>query len=127
MKLEEGLKITIVKIEEATDNDGYAFLKCKGYNQYEFVHPKKGTMKGYNQFTSIRLRPINELQFEEAKNRLFTQTRKAPRINIVAYESELYTNNINGKILPILEVTRWDFTTKKLFAKKDLLNYGKGE
>ena len=127
MKLGEDLKLTITKIEEATDIEGYVFLKCKGYNTYEFVHPNGKTIKGYNQFTSIRLRPVNETQFEETKNRLFSQTRKTPRINIVVYESELYTNNIGGKISPILEAKRWDFVHGKLFKKKSLLEYGKGE
>jgi hypothetical protein len=33
---------------------------------------------------------------------------------------------IGGKICPILEVKRWDFSTNKLFTKKQLLEY-KGE
>ena len=125
MKLGEDLKLTITRLEEATDSEGYIFLKAKGYLTYKAKTPKGRTITGYDQFTSIRLRPINEVQFQEAQNRLFNQTVEKPKIKIVAYESELHTNNIAGKICPILEVKRWDFSTNKLFSKKDLMKIGK--
>lgn len=125
MKIEECLKLTITRLEEATDKEGYVFLKAKGYHSYKFITTKGRKITGYDQFTSIRLRPVDEMQFQETQNRLFSQTVDKPQIKIVAYESELHTNNIGGKICPILEVTKYDFSSHKLFKKKDLLNLGK--
>ena len=125
MKIGEDLKLSITRLEEATDKDGYVFLKAKGYHSYKFVTQGGRTVKGYDQFTSIRLRPINETQFQEAQNRLFNQKVDKPQIKIVAYDCELNTNNIGGKLCAILEVKRWDFTSRKLFRKKDLLQIGK--
>ena len=125
MKLGEDLKLTITRLEEATDHEGFVYLKAKGYHSYKFTSPKGNKMTGYDQFTSIKLRPINEEQFEAVKERLFSQDTSKPSIKIVCYDCDLHTNNIGGKICPLLEVRRFDFASKKLFKKKDLLNVGK--
>ena len=126
MKIEGDLKLTITRLEDSTDHEGYAFLKAKGYHSYKFISPKGRKMTGYDQFTSIRLRPINQEQYDMAKERLFSQQTDKPFLKIVAYDCELHTNMIGGKISPILEVRRWDFVQGKLFKKKQLLEY-KGE
>ena len=125
MKISEELKLTITRLEEATDREGYVFLKAKGFASYKAISPKGQKVTGYDQFSSIRLRPINEEQFEETKKRLFSQQTERPYIKLVCYESDLHTNIIGGKISPILEVHRFDFAKNKLFSKKELLNVGK--
>lgn len=120
MKLEE-LKITITRLEDGLDKDGNTYLKAKGYNAY-----KQGGKKAYNFFSNIKLYPINETQFLETKNRLFSSIEDKPKLQIIAYQSELSTPLVNGKIMPSLTVYRFDFAKNKLFRKKTLLNYGKG-
>ena len=46
MKL-ENLKVTITRIEKSIDKEGYAFLKCKGFNAYKFDYKGK-KVNGYN-------------------------------------------------------------------------------
>jgi hypothetical protein len=125
MKIEGDLKLAITRIEDSTDHEGYAFLKAKGYCSYKTTTPRGRRIVAYDQFTSIRLRPINQEQYETAKERLFNQQTDKPCLKIVAYDCELHTNMIGGKICPILEVKRWDFIQGKLFRKKELLEYGK--
>ena len=119
MKVEE-MTLTITRIEDSTDKDGNVCLKCKGYNSYG-----KGRQKGFNFFSSIRLYPITQLQLDEVKNRLFSQVDDKPKIKIKAYQNELVTPLQNGRLLANLIVYRFDFIKNKLFAKKELLNYGK--
>jgi hypothetical protein len=119
MKVEE-LTLTITRIEDSTDKDGNVCLKCKGYNSYG-----KGRQKGFNFFSSIRLYPITQLQLDETKNRLFSQVDEKPKLKIKAYQSELVTPLIGGKIMPTLIVYRFDFAHKKLYKKQEILNYGK--
>lgn len=126
MKIEGDLKLTITRLEDSTDHEGYAFLKAKGYHSYKATTPRGRRIVAYDQFTSIRLRPVNQEQYETAKERLFSQQADKPCLKIVAYDCELHTNMIGGKISPILEVKRWDFVQGKLFKKKQLLEY-KGE
>ena len=64
-------------------------------------------------------------QFEETKARLFSQTEEKPKINIIAYQSELVTPLQNGTLRANLICYRFDFAKNKLFSKKTLLNYGK--
>ena len=119
MKLEE-LKIVITRLEDGLDKDGNTFLKAKGYNAY-----KSGSKTAYNFFSNIKLYPVSQEQFEETKNRLFTQTEEKPKLKIIAYQSELVTPLQNGKIFCNLVVWKYDFTKNKLYKKKELLNYGK--
>ena len=119
MKLEE-LKITITRLEDGIDKDGNTYLKSKGYNAY-----KQGGNNAYNFFSNIKLYPVNIGQLEEVKNRLFSQTEDKPKLPIIAYQSELSTPLVNGKIMPSLTVYRFDFVKNKMFRKKTLLNYGK--
>lgn len=119
MKLEE-LKITITRLEDGLDKDGNTYLKAKGYNPY-----KQGGKKAYNFFSNIKLYPISQEQFEETKNRLFSQTEDKPKLPIIAYQSELVTPLQNGKIFCNLVVWKYDFVKSKLYKKRELLNYGK--
>lgn len=119
MKLEE-LKLTITRLEDGLDKDGNTYLKAKGYNSF-----KSGGRTSFNFFSNIKLYPINETQFLETKNRLFSQTEEKPKINIIAYQSELVTPLQNGKIFCNVVVWKYDFAKNKLFRKKELLNYGK--
>lgn len=126
MKLEQDLVLTVTRLEDATDNDGYLFLKAKAYNGYKAI-TKNGKRKSYNMFTSVRLYPVNEEQYEQTKERLFSQEVNKPKLKIIAYESEIFTNLIAGQIRPILIVRKFDFFNNKLFRRVKLLNYGKGE
>ncbi len=119
MKLEE-LKLTITRLEDGLDKDGNTYLKAKGYNSF-----KSGGRTSFNFFSNIKLYPVSVEQFEETKARLFSQTEEKPKINIIAYQSELSTPLVNGKIMPSLMVYRFDFVKNKMFRKKTLLNYGK--
>ena len=119
MKLEE-MTITITRIEDSTDKEGNVCLKCKGYNSFG-----KGRQKGYNFFSSIRLYPVNETQYLETKNRLFSQMDLKPKIKIKAYQNELLTPLIGGKLNCTLIVFKYDFVKDRLFTKKQILNYGK--
>lgn len=121
MKIED-LKLTITRIEDGTDKDGNVFLKCKGYNAY-----RQGKNNAYNFFSSIKLYPINQQQLDETKNRLFSQTVDKPKLKINAYQCELATPLMGGRVFASLTAYRFDFATKKLFKKNELLNYGKGE
>jgi hypothetical protein len=124
MKLEE-LRLTITRLEEALDKDGNTYLKAKGYHTYK-TEIKGRKINAFNFFTNIRLYPINELQLEETKNRLFSSTEEKPKLKIIAYQCDLATPLTNGRIFCNLTVNRFDFTEKKLFRKNTLLNY-KGE
>ena len=127
MRLEEQI-LTITRIEDSFDSSGCVFLKCKGYVQYQAVSPKSGkSFKAYNQFTSIRLYPVNEEQFIETKERLFSQQVQYPKIKIVAYDCDLTTNLMGGRICPILTVNKYDFEHNKLFNKRTLLKGVKNE
>ena len=126
MKLEQNLVLTITRLEDAIDNDGYLFLKAKAYNGYKAT-TKNGKKTSYNMFTSVRLYPVNEEQYNQTIERLFSQEVNKPKLKIIAYESELFTNLISGQIRPILIVRKFDFYRNRLFRKKNLLNYGKGE
>lgn len=119
MKLEE-TKIYITRLEDGIDKDGNAFLKAKGYNTYG-----KGKTKGFNFFSNIKLYPVSQEQMDSTKERLFSQTEDKPKIQIVAYQSDVVTPLNNGKILVNLVCYRYDFVTRKLYTKSKLLNYGK--
>lgn len=119
MKIEE-LKLVIIRMEEGTDKDGCLFLKCKGYHKYR---NKKGTYE-YDQFTSIRLYPCNEEQYLETKQRFLEQTTANPKLVILAYQSNLKNYLIQGKLVSLLEVNKYDFDKNKLFDKRNLLNKG---
>lgn len=119
MKLEE-LKLTITRLEDGIDKDGNTFLKAKGYNTY-----KSNRKTAYNFFSNIKLYPVSQEQMDETKNRLFSQTEDKPKLPIIAYQSELSTPLVNGKIMPSLTVYRFDFVKNKMFRKQTLLNYGK--
>lgn len=125
MKLGEDLKLAITRIEEQTDYDGNLFFKCKGFNLTKTKSKSGKNMRAYNQFSTIRLYPVDQKQYEETKNRLFEQTCDKPMLNIVSYETEITTPAIQGIIRPILVCSRYDFSKNKLFRKKDLLNLGK--
>jgi hypothetical protein len=124
MKLEE-LKLTITRIEDFIDKDGNYCLKCKGYNAYK-TQIKGKKANAFNFFTNIRLYPISQEQYDETKNRLFNQTVDKPKLKVIAYENELTTHLIGGKICCVLTVNRYDFEKDKLFRKNKLINY-KGE
>jgi hypothetical protein len=125
MKLGEDLKLTITRIEEQTDYDGNLFFKCKGFSCYKTTTTKGRNVRGYNQFSTIRLYPINQEQYESTKQRLFEQTCENPMIQIVSYDTDITTPAIQGRTCPILVVWKYDFTKNKLFKKKAILNYGK--
>lgn len=118
MKLEE-LKVFITRLEDGVDKDGNTFLKAKGYNAY-----KSNGRNAYNFFSNIKLYPVSQEQMDETKNRLFSQPDLKPKSQIVAYQSELSTPLISGKIMPSLTVYRYDFAHHKLYKKRDLLNKG---
>lgn len=119
MKLEE-LKLTITRLEDGIDKDDNTYLKAKGYNSF-----KSGGRTSFNFFSNIKLYPISQEQFDETKNRLFSQTEEKPKINIIAYQSELVTPLQNGTLRANLICYKYDFAKNKLFRKKELLNYGK--
>ena len=119
MKLEE-ITLTITRIEDSTDKDGNVCLKCKGYNSYG-----KGRQKGFNFFSNIRLYPVNQEQYESTKERLFSQTDEKPKLKIKAYQNELVTPLVGGRLTANLITYKYDFFRDKLFSKKELLNYGK--
>lgn len=125
MKIEGDLKLAITRIEEQTDYDGNLFFKCKGFSPCKAKTKTGRNVRAYNQFSTIRLYPINQSQYEETKERLFSQTTDKPVLNIVSYDTDITTPAIQGKICPILVSSRYDFSTKKLFRKKTLLEYGK--
>lgn len=118
MKVEQ-MKIYITRLEDGVDKDGNTFLKAKGYNAY-----KSNGRVAYNSFSKIKLYPISQEQMDATKERLFSQPDLKPKLQIVAYQSELSTPLINGKILPSLTVYRYDFAHHKLYKKRDLLNKG---
>jgi hypothetical protein len=60
VKIEGDLKLTITRLEDSTDHEGYDFLKAKGYCSYKTTTSRGRRMVAYDQFTSIRLRPINQ-------------------------------------------------------------------
>lgn len=125
MKIEGDLKLAITRIEEQTDYDGNLFFKCKGFNTTKAKTAKGRNVRAYNQFSTIRLYPCNQSQYEATKERLFSQTTDKPVLNIVSYDTDITTPAIQGRICPILVSSRYDFSTKKLFHKKTLLEYGK--
>lgn len=118
MKIEE-LKIFITRLEDGVDKDGNTFLKAKGYNAY-----KANGRNAYNFFSNIKLYPVSQEQMDETKNRLFSQTELKPKLQVVAYQSELVTPLNNGRQLVNLIVWKYDFVHHKLYKKRDLLNKG---
>ena len=124
MKIEENLKIVITRLEEQTDYEGNLFFKCKGYSPQKSISKNGKKVTSYNQFSTIRLYPCNQMQYEATKKRLFEQQVEKPLLNIVSYDTELSTPLIQGKIFPILTANRYDFTRNKLFSKKELLKLG---
>lgn len=126
MKIEGDLKLAITRIEEQTDYDGNLFFKCKGFSPCKGKTKTGRNVRAYNQFSTIRLYPCNELQYTETKERLFSQTIDKPVLNIVSYDTDITTPTIQGRICPILVVEKYDFQKAKLFKKKQLLEY-KGE
>lgn len=124
MKIEGDLKLAITRIEEQTDFDCNLFFKCKGFNVCKAKTAKGRNVRAYNQFSTIRLYPCNQSQYEETKKRLFEQTCDNPVLNIVSYDTDITTPAIQGRCCPILVVGKYDFQKNKLFRKKDLLNKG---
>ena len=124
MKIEGNLKIVITRLEEQTDYDGNLFFKCKGYSPQKAISKNGKNVRSYNQFTTIRLYPCNQMQYLTTKKRLFEQQVEKPLLNIVSYDTEISTPLIQGKILPILVSNKYDFTKNKLFSKKELLKMG---
>ena len=124
MKIEGDLKLAITRIEEQTDYDGNLFFKCKGFNTTKAKTARGRNVRAYNQFSTIRLYPCDNLQYTETKERLFSQTTDKPVLNIVAYKSDITTPYIQGKLCAILVVDRYDFAKGKLYKKRDLLNKG---
>ena len=127
MKLGEDLKIAITRLEEATDYEGNLFFKCKGYSRYKTQTKSGRSVMAYNQYSTVRLYPINQQQYEETKKRLFEQTSEKPVLNIVSYDTELTTPIIQGRLCVIATCLRYDFQKNKLFKKKEIIKYGKGE
>ena len=125
MKLVEDLKIAITRLEEATDYEGNLFFKCKGFNTTKSKTKTGRNVRAYNQFSTIRLYPCDNLQYTETKERLFSQETEKPILNIVAYDSDITTPSIQGRLIALLVVNKYDFQKNKLFRKKDLLNLGK--
>ena len=125
MKIEGDLKLAITRIEEQTDFDGNLFFKCKGFNVCKAKTSKGRNVRAYNQFSTIRLYPCDNLQYTETKERLFSQETEKPILNIVAYDSDITTPSIQGRLIALLVVNKYDFQKNKLFRKKDLLNLGK--
>ena len=124
MKIEGNLKIVITRLEEQTDYEENLFFKCKGYSPAKAISKNGKNVKTYNQFTTIRLYPCNQMQYEATKKRLFEQKVEKPVLNIVSYDTEIATPLIQGKIYPILTANRYDFAKHKLFSKKELLKLG---
>lgn len=124
MKIEGDLKLAITRIEEQTDYDGNLFFKCKGFNVCKAKTAKGRNVRAYNQFSTIRLYPCDNLQYNETKERLFSQETEKPVLNIVAYDSDITTPSIQGRLVALLVVNKYDFQKNKLFRKKDLLNKG---
>ena len=124
MKIEGDLKLAITRIEEQTDYDGNLFFKCKGFNTTKAKTARGRNVRAYNQFSTIRLYPCNELQYTETKERLFSQETDKPILNIVAYDSDITTPSIQGRLIALLVVNKYDFQKNKLFRKRDLLNKG---
>ena len=124
MKIEGDLKLAITRLEEQTDYDGNLFFKCKGFNVCKAKTAKGRNVRAYNQFSTIRLYPCNQTQYEATKERLFSQTTSNPVLNIVSYDADITTPAIQGRCCPILVVGKYDFQKNKLFRKKDLLNKG---
>jgi hypothetical protein len=50
MKIEGDLKLTITRLEDSTDHEGYAFLKAKGYCSYKTTTPRGRRIVAYDQF-----------------------------------------------------------------------------
>lgn len=123
MKL-ENLKLTITKIEDAIDKQGYSYLKCKGYNTYRYNNKDGSKRLSYNFFTSIRLYPRNQEQYEETKNRLWSQTVEKPKIQIMTEDNDLYTSVVQGKLFAILSINKYDFVKHKMFPKRKSKNKG---
>lgn len=119
MKVQD-LSLVIIRMEEGTDKDGCLFLKCKGYH---CSRSKNGALE-YDQFTSIRLYPCNEEQYNETKHRFLGQTIAKPKLKIVAYDSNLKTYLIQGKLVALLEVNKYDFEKSKIFNKRTLVKKG---
>ena len=114
MKIEGDLKLAITRIEEQTDFDGNLFFKCKGFNATKAKTAKGRNVRAYNQFSTIRLYPCNELQYTETKERLFSQTTDKPVLNIVAYDSDITTPSIQGRLIALHVVNKYDFQKNKL-------------
>ena len=119
MKLEE-TKLVITRLEDGLDKDGNTFLKAKGYNVY-----KVNGKNGYNFFSGIKLYPVSQEQFQETKDRLFSQKTDKPKLKIVSYQTDITTNLTNGRLFANLVCYKYDFATHKLFNKKTLLKLGK--
>jgi hypothetical protein len=124
VKIEGDLKLAITRIEEQTDYDGNLFFKCKGFSPCKAKTAKGRNVRAYNQFSTIRLYPCNQSQYEETKKRLFEQNCDKPVLNIVSYDTDITTPAIQGRIIPILVCSKYDFQKAKLFRKRDLLNKG---
>jgi hypothetical protein len=124
VKIDGDLKLAITRIEEQTDYDGNLFFKCKGFNPTKAKTARGRNVRAYNQFSTIRLYPCNQSQYEATKERLFSQTTDKPVLNIVSYDTDITTPTIQGKICPILVCSKYDFQKNKLFRKRDLLNKG---
>ena len=124
MKIEGDLKLAITRIEEQTDYDGNLFFKCKGFNTTKAKTARGRNVRAYNQFSTIRLYPCDNLQYTETKERLFSQETDKPILNIVAYDSDITTPSIQGRLIALLVVNKYDFQKNKLFRKRDLLNKG---
>ena len=125
MKIEGDLKLAITRIEEQTDYDGNLFFKCKGFSPCKAKTKTGKNVRSYNQFSTIRLYPCDNLQYTETKERLFSQETDKPILNIVAYDSDITTPSIQGRLIAMLVVNKYDFQKNKLFRKKELLNLGK--
>ncbi len=126
MKIDGDLKLAITRIEEQNDFDGNLFFKCKGFNATKAKTKSGRYVRAYNQFSTIRLYPVNSEQYEETKKRLFEHTCEKPILNIVSYDTDITTPAIQGRICPILVSSRYDFQKNRLFKRAWLLNY-KGE
>lgn len=125
MKIGQDITLTVLSLTDYVDEDGFVCLKAKAYNGYRCQTTKNGLRTRYNNFTSVRLYPVNLEQLEETKNRLFSQKTDKPKLKIIAYESELFTGLFAGQIRPILYVKKYDFFAERMFRRKQLLNYGK--
>lgn len=124
MKIEGDLKLAITRIEEQTDYDGNLFFKCKGFNLTKAKTARGRNVRAYNQFSTIRLYPCDNLQYTETKERLFSQETDKPILNIVAYDSDITTPSIQGRLIALLVVNKYDFQKNKLYKKSQLLKKG---